>query len=75
MNTKHPLAVWMDSHKEITQARLAADSGCSEPHLSLILKGGRGVSMRLAKRLSNATGGEVPLEAFLLDAESAEARA
>lgn len=63
---KHPLAVWMDSHKEISQARLAADSGCSEGHLSLVLKGDRGVSMRLAKRLSDATGGEVRVEDFLM---------
>lgn len=74
MSTKHPLAVWMDSHTDITQAKFAADSGCSEPHLSLILKGERGVSMKLAKRLSDATGGEVRIEDFLL-AESAEARA
>jgi transcriptional regulator with XRE-family HTH domain len=66
MNMKHPLAVWMDSHKEISQARLAADSGCSEGHLSLVLKGDRGVSMRLAKRLSDATGGEVRVEDFLM---------
>lgn len=75
MDTKHPLAVWMDAHKEISQAKLASDSGCSEPHLSLILKGERGVSMKLAKRLSDATGGEVRIEDFLMAAEPAEARA
>lgn len=73
MSTKHPLAVWMDSHSEITQAKFASDAGCSEPHLSLILKGERGVSMKLAKRLSDLTGGAVPIEGFLLDV--AEARA
>lgn len=66
MSTKHPLAVWMESHKEITQARFAAESGCSEPHLSLILKGERGVSMKLAKKFSDATGGEVRIEDFLM---------
>lgn len=71
MSTMHPLAVWIDSHTEITQAKLAADADCSESHLSLILKGDRGVSMKLAKRLSDATGGEVRVEDFLLD----EARA
>lgn len=74
MSTKHPLAVWMDSHSEITQAKLAADSECSEPHLSLILKGERGVSMKLAKRLSDATGGDVRIEDFLM-VEADEARA
>lgn len=70
MDTKHPLAGWMEKHKEISQAKLASDSGCSEPHLSLILKGERGVSMKLAKRLSDATGGEVRIEDFLMDAEA-----
>lgn len=75
METKsHPLAVWMEKHPEISQAKLAADSECSEPHLSLILSGERGVSMRLAKRLSDATGGEVRIEDFLMDREPAEAR-
>lgn len=74
MNTKHPLAVWMDSHSDITQAKFSADCGCSEPHLSLILKGERGVSMKLAKRLSDATGGEVRIEDFLM-VEADEARA
>lgn len=72
MDTKHPLAVWMDGHKEISQSRLASESGCSEPHLSLILKGERGVSMKLAKRLSDATGGEIRIEDFLMTAEPAE---
>lgn len=72
MSTKHPLAVWMDSHKETTQAKLAADCECSESHLSLVLKGERGVSLKLAQRLSAATGGEVRLEDFL---ERCEARA
>jgi hypothetical protein len=74
METKHPLSRWMDSHPEISQANLAATSGCSEPHLSLILKGERGVSMKLAKRLCDATGGEVKIEDFLMT-EADEARA
>lgn len=75
MDTKHPLAAWLDRHEEISQSKLAADSDCSEGHLSLILKGERGVSMRLAKRLSDATGGEVRIEDFLTAAEPVEARA
>lgn len=65
MDTKHPLAVWMDAHPDINQVKLAAEAECSEPHLSLILKGERGVSMKLAKRLSDATAGEVKIEDFL----------
>jgi len=72
MEIRHPLAVWMDGHPEISQSKLAADAKCSEPHLSLILQRRRGVSMKLAQRLSVATGGVVPIEAFLLD-EQAEA--
>jgi transcriptional regulator with XRE-family HTH domain len=34
--------------------------GCSEPHLSLILKGERGMSLDLAKRISAASG--IPIE-------------
>jgi transcriptional regulator with XRE-family HTH domain len=75
MDTKHPLAVWMDGHKEISQAKLASDCRCSEPHLSLILKGERGVSMKLAKRLSEATGGAVRIEDFVMADEAAGARA
>lgn len=74
MDTKHPLAAWMEKHPEINQAKLASESDCSEPHLSLILKGERGVSMKLAKRLSDFTGGEVRIEDFLM-AVGAEARA
>jgi plasmid maintenance system antidote protein VapI len=69
METKqpHPLASWMDSHPEISQAKLASETECSEPHLSLILQRKRGVSMKLAQRLSVATGGAVRIEDFLLD--------
>lgn len=66
-NARHPLAVWMDGHSEISQAKLAADAECSEPHLSLILQRKRGVSMKLAKRLSVLTGGAVSIEEFLLE--------
>lgn len=67
MDIRHPLAVWLDSNPGISQSKLAADVLCSEPHLSLILQRKRGVSMKLAQRLSVATGGAVPIEAFLLD--------
>lgn len=66
MDTRHPLAIWMADHPEISQSKLADSADCSEPHLSLILQRKRGVSMKLAQRLSVATGGAVPIEAFLL---------
>lgn len=45
-----------------TQAAFARKVQCSESHLSLVLKGVRGVSFGLAKRISEATGGEIPVE-------------
>jgi transcriptional regulator with XRE-family HTH domain len=43
-----------------TQAQFARDVECSEPHLSLVLKGKRGLSMRLARNISDKSG--IPLE-------------
>jgi len=43
-----------------TQSAFAEKVGCSEPHLSLVLKGKRGLSMRLAKAISAASG--IPLQ-------------
>lgn len=67
MEIRHPLSVWMDGHPEISQSKLAAEADCSEPHLSLVLQRKRGVSMKLAQRLSIATGGEIKVEDFLLE--------
>lgn len=67
MDIRHPLAVWLDSNPDISQSKLAADVLCSESHLSLILQRKRGISMKLAQKLSVATGGVVPIEAFLLE--------
>lgn len=39
-----------------TQAEFASRVQCSESHLSLILKGERGMSLALAKRISAASG-------------------
>ena len=44
-----------------TQRKFAPTIGCNESHLSLILAGKRAISFRLAKRISEATGGYVPL--------------
>jgi transcriptional regulator with XRE-family HTH domain len=61
--TKHPLADWIEANT--TQAQFARDAQCSESHLSLILKGQRGVSLSLAQRLSDVTGGNIPPKAFI----------
>jgi len=72
MSTKHPLAAWIESRSDISQAQFAANCDCSEGHLSLILAGKRGVSMKLARRFSDATGGEVKIDDFPI-AEDARA--
>jgi transcriptional regulator with XRE-family HTH domain len=51
-----------------TQAEFARVIRCSEPHLSLILKGDRRPSLDLAKRINDATGGAVPIDAFAVEA-------
>ncbi len=48
-----------------SQAEFAKQVGCSEPHLSLVLSGARGLSLKLAKRISEATGGAVSMEALV----------
>lgn len=45
-----------------TQAKFADQVKCSESHLSLVLKGERGMSLGLAKRISAAAG--IPIEAL-----------
>lgn len=44
-----------------TQRKFARLVGCGESHLSLILAGRNAISFGLAKRISAATGGYVPL--------------
>jgi transcriptional regulator with XRE-family HTH domain len=41
------------ARNEASQAQFARDVGCSESHLSLILAGKRGLSVPLAKRISD----------------------
>lgn len=48
------LADWIKENT--TQAQLARDLECSEPTISLILKGERSPSPKLARRISRLTG-------------------
>ena len=61
MSDDHPLAPFIDD--ETTARALAEAVGCSVPHLRNIRDGRKGTSMRLAKRLSDAT--KLPMETFL----------
>lgn len=44
------------SRETASQAQFARNVRCSEPHLSLILARKRGLSVPLAKRMSDASG-------------------
>lgn len=44
---------------------LAAAADCSDSHLRNIFAGRREASLGLAKRLSDISGGAIPLDAFL----------
>lgn len=48
-----------------TQVQFARDVECSESHLALFLQGKRGLSVGLARRMSEATGGKVPMQALV----------
>jgi transcriptional regulator with XRE-family HTH domain len=54
MDGRHLLSEFLA--RGVRQAQLARDAKCSEGHLSLYLKGKRGMSVSLAKRISAATG-------------------
>lgn len=69
MEAVHPLKKWITANT--TQAQFARDLDISESHLSGVLKGSR-VSLELAIRMSRATGGAVPTEAFGQLREAAE---
>jgi antitoxin component HigA of HigAB toxin-antitoxin module len=55
------------------QAAFAKVVECSEPHLSLILSGKRGLSLELAARIERASG--IPAASLARPREPAEARA
>lgn len=60
----HPMLAWADRHRKTVQA-VAIAAGCSEWHLRNILAGRKEASLGLAKRLSDVSNSEVPLDAFL----------
>lgn len=61
---KHPLVDWMARQDPaLSQGATAARLGVSEPYLSLVLSGARGVSLKRALKWQEITG--LPIEAFL----------
>lgn len=69
MSAAHPMMRWAE-REGITVVELARVAGCSQGHLSNIFAGKRGVSLGLAKRLSELSGGKVKIDAFLRPAEA-----
>lgn len=74
MGTKLPsglklLAAFIEQRS--TQAQFAKAVSCSASHLSLVLKGKRGVSLGLAKRIADETCGFVPMESLAGEARRA----
>lgn len=65
MDARQLLAKWIAENT--TQAQFARDVGCSESHLSLVLSKDRGWSLPMARKMSKATGGAVPFEAFVAE--------
>ena len=63
MEEQHRLKTWIDDNS--SQVRFAREVKCSEAHLSDILSFRKEPSLRLAARMSAATGGMVPIEAFV----------
>lgn len=73
MSDSHPMLRWADENGK-TIADMAAAGGCSESHVRNIFAGRKEASLSLAKRLSDFSGGLVPMDAFLRP-EVEEARA
>lgn len=69
-SASHPLERWIGKNTT-TQAAVADAAGISEGYLSEILSGKKTPSLKLADKLSKATGGKVPLSAFV-QSEAAE---
>ena len=64
MSEPHPMLRW-SAGAEMSIEQLAEAANCSAAHLRNIFAGRKEASLGLAKRLSDISGGTVPMEAFL----------
>lgn len=62
-DSPHPLKLWIEAHS--SRIAVAQAVGCSTAYLSEIVNWKKEPSLEMAGRLSAATGGAVPLSAFL----------
>jgi hypothetical protein len=69
MSDKHPMLDWAERNGT-TILDLATAAGCSGSHLRNIFAGRKEASLSLAKRLSEASRNEIPMDAFLRPAEA-----
>lgn len=60
----HPMLRWAEAH-EMALSAVAKAVECSESHLRNIFAGRKEASLGLAKKLSDLSGGTVPMDAFL----------
>lgn len=58
---QHPLEEWLNKTKR-KRSDFARSIGCSEPHLSLVARGLRGVSLELAHNIERETNRAVTTE-------------
>jgi plasmid maintenance system antidote protein VapI len=64
MSDEHPMLRWAKAN-EMSVGRLADAVGISDAHLRNIFAGRKEASLGLAKRLSEVSGGTIPMDAFL----------
>lgn len=72
MSDSHPMLRWAAENGK-TVKELAAAAGCSDSHMRNIFAGRKEASLRMAARLSEFSGGAVPMAAFLRSEEEARA--
>lgn len=68
---QHILRRWLEVHG-MTVEELAEAAGCTPPAIRNLMAGRRNASLSLAKRLSELSGGVVPMDAFLMKSETAD---
>ena len=64
MSEPHPMLRWVEANG-MTVGELALAAECSDAHLRNLFAGRKEASLSLAKRLSDISGGSVPMDAFL----------
>jgi plasmid maintenance system antidote protein VapI len=62
--SEHPMLRWAASN-DMSVKQIADAADCSDAHLRNICAGRKEASLGLAKRLSEVSGGAVPMDAFL----------